>query len=62
MEVTQRFQLAQDTTFQLLEEIEVQGAELEQVVTTVEKQLEGSGERGISLQIHRVGDLSTITG
>jgi hypothetical protein len=41
MEVTQRFQPAQDTTFQLLEEIEVQGAELEQVVTTVEKQLEG---------------------
>ena len=41
MEVTQRLQPVQDEMCQLFEEIEGQGAELEQVVTLVEKRLEG---------------------
>jgi hypothetical protein len=41
MEVTQRLQPVQDKAFQLFEEIEVRGAELEQVVTAVEQHLEG---------------------
>jgi hypothetical protein len=35
MEVTQRLQPMQDESYTLFEEIEGQGAELEQVVTTV---------------------------
>jgi hypothetical protein len=41
MEVTQRLQSMQDKAYTLLEEIEGQGAHLEQVVTIVEKCLEG---------------------
>jgi hypothetical protein len=41
MEVTQRLQLVQDEECTLFEEIEGQGAQLEQVVTTVEQCLEG---------------------
>jgi chromosome segregation ATPase len=41
MEVTQRLQPVQDKAYQLFTEIEGQGAELEQVVTTAEQCLEG---------------------
>jgi hypothetical protein len=41
MEVTQRLQPVQDEACTLFEEIEGRGAELEQVVTTVEQRLEG---------------------
>jgi hypothetical protein len=41
MEVTQRLQLVQDEYCTLFEEIERQGAQLEQVVTMVEQCLEG---------------------
>jgi lysozyme family protein len=41
MEVTQRLQLVQDEYFQLFEDIEGRGEKLEQVVTSVEKFLEG---------------------
>jgi hypothetical protein len=41
MEVTQRLQLVQDEVFQLFEEIEGQGVELEQVVAAVEHHLQG---------------------
>ncbi len=41
MEVTQRLQPVQDEACTLFEEIEGQGAQLEQVVTTVEHRLEG---------------------
>jgi chromosome segregation ATPase len=41
MEVTQRLQPVQDEACTLFEEIEGQGAQLEQVVTTVEQRLEG---------------------
>jgi hypothetical protein len=42
MEVTQRLQPVQDKAYTLFEEIEGQGAQLEQVVTTVEQHLEGN--------------------
>jgi hypothetical protein len=41
MELTQRLQPIQDEAGTLFEEIEGQGAQLEQVVTMVEKCLEG---------------------
>jgi hypothetical protein len=41
MEVTQRLQSVQDEACTLFEEIEGQGSQLEQVVTTVEQCLEG---------------------
>jgi hypothetical protein len=41
MEVTQRLQPVQDKAYQLFTEVEGQGAELEQVVTTAEQRLEG---------------------
>jgi hypothetical protein len=41
MEITQRFQHVQDKAYQLFTEVENQGAELEQVVTTAEQRLEG---------------------
>jgi hypothetical protein len=41
MEVTQRLQLVQDEAFMIFEEIEGQGSQLDQVVATVEKCLEG---------------------
>jgi hypothetical protein len=41
MEVTQRLQQVQDEACTLFEEIEGQGAQLEQVVTMVEQRLEG---------------------
>jgi hypothetical protein len=41
MAVTQRLQPVQDATCILFEEIEGQGAKMEQVVTTVEQCLEG---------------------
>jgi DNA anti-recombination protein RmuC len=41
MEVTQRLQLVQDEACTLFEEIEGQGAQLEQVVTSVEQCLAG---------------------
>ena len=41
MEVTERLQPVQDEACTLFEEIEGQGAHLEQVVTTVEQCLEG---------------------
>jgi hypothetical protein len=41
MEVTQRLQPVQDEACTLFEEIEGQGAQLEQVVTSVEQRLEG---------------------
>jgi hypothetical protein len=41
MEVTQRLQPIQDKACQLFTEIEVQGAELEEVVTATKKCLEG---------------------
>ena len=41
MEVTQRLQPIQDEDCQLFSEIKGRGAELEQVVTTVEQRLEG---------------------
>jgi hypothetical protein len=41
MEVTQRLQSVQDEAYTLFEEIEGQGAQLEQVVTSVEQCLEG---------------------
>jgi hypothetical protein len=41
MEVTQRLQPVQDEACKLLEEIEGQGIELEQVVTSFEQCLEG---------------------
>jgi hypothetical protein len=39
--VTQRLQLVQDEACTLFDEIEGRGAQLEQVVTTVEQRLEG---------------------
>jgi DNA anti-recombination protein RmuC len=41
MEVTQRLQPVQDEAYTLFDEIEGQGAQLEQVVTSVEQLLEG---------------------
>jgi hypothetical protein len=41
MEVTQRLQPVQDEAYMIFEEIEGQGSQLEQVVTTVEQRLEG---------------------
>jgi hypothetical protein len=41
MEVTQKLQPVQDAACLLFEEIEGQGTELEQVVTSVEQHLEG---------------------
>jgi DNA anti-recombination protein RmuC len=41
MEVTQRLQPVQDEACTLFEELEGQGSQLEQVVTTVEQCLEG---------------------
>jgi hypothetical protein len=41
MEVTQRLQLVQDKAYQLFTQVEGQGAELEQVVTTTEQRLKG---------------------
>jgi hypothetical protein len=41
MEVTQRLQPVQDNAYQLFTEIEGQGEELEQVVTTAKQCLEG---------------------
>jgi hypothetical protein len=41
MEVTQKLQLSQEVAYLLFEEIEGQGTLLEQVVATVEQQLEG---------------------
>jgi hypothetical protein len=41
MEVTQRLQPVQDKAYQVFTEVEGQGAELEQVATTVEQCLEG---------------------
>jgi len=41
MEVTQRLQPMQDKAFQLFTKVEIQGAELEQVVTTTKQRLEG---------------------
>jgi hypothetical protein len=41
MEVTQRLQPIQDEAFQLFEEIEGRGIELEQVVIAIEQPLEG---------------------
>jgi DNA anti-recombination protein RmuC len=41
MEVTQRLQPVQDEACTLFEEIEGQGAQLEQVVTSVEQRLAG---------------------
>jgi len=41
MEVTQKLQPVQEKAYQLFIEVEGQGAELEQVVTTVEQCLEG---------------------
>jgi hypothetical protein len=41
MEVTQRLQPIQDEAFQLFEDIEGWGIELEQVVTTIKQILEG---------------------
>ena len=41
MEVTQQIQRVQDKAYQLFTEVEVWGAELEQVVTTTEQCLEG---------------------
>jgi hypothetical protein len=41
MEVTQKIQPRQEVAYLLFEEIEGQGTLLEQVVVTVEKQLEG---------------------
>jgi len=42
MEVTHRLQLMHDEAWKLFEEIEGQGAELEQMVTTMELCLEGT--------------------
>jgi hypothetical protein len=41
MEITQKLQPVQDKAYQLFTEVEGQGAELEQVVTTTEQCLEG---------------------
>jgi hypothetical protein len=41
MGVTQRLQPIQDKAYQLFTEVEVQGAKLDQVVTTTEQRLEG---------------------
>jgi len=41
MEVTQRLQPVQEEAYTFFEEVEGQGSELEQVVTTVEQCLEG---------------------
>jgi hypothetical protein len=41
VEVTQWLQLVQDKDYQLFTEVEGQGTELEQVVTTAEKNIEG---------------------
>jgi uncharacterized protein (DUF3084 family) len=41
MEVTQKIQPVQEKSYQLFTEVEGQGAELEQVVTTAEQCLEG---------------------
>jgi hypothetical protein len=41
MEVTQKLQLSKEVAYLLFEEIEGQGTLLEQVVVTVEQQLEG---------------------
>jgi hypothetical protein len=41
MEVTEKLQPIQDKAYQLFTEVEGQGAELEQVVTTAEQCLEG---------------------
>jgi hypothetical protein len=41
MEMTQRLQPVQDEACTLFEEIEGRGAELEQLVTSVEQRLEG---------------------
>jgi hypothetical protein len=41
MEVTQKLQPVQEKAYQLFTEVEGQGAELEQVVTTAEQRLEG---------------------
>jgi hypothetical protein len=41
MEITQWLQPVQDKAYQLFTEVESQGAELEQVVTTAEQCLEG---------------------
>jgi hypothetical protein len=41
MEVTQRLQPVQDESYMIFEEIEGQGLQLEQVVTTMEQCLEG---------------------
>jgi hypothetical protein len=41
MEITQKLQPVQDKAYQLFTEVEGQGAELEQVVTTTEQRLEG---------------------
>jgi hypothetical protein len=47
IEVTQRLQPVQDASCQLFEEIEGQGAELEQVGTTVEQCLEGPMNKAV---------------
>jgi hypothetical protein len=41
MEITQKLQHVQDKAYQLFPEVEGQGIELEQVVTTIEQHLEG---------------------
>jgi hypothetical protein len=41
MEITQKLQVVQDKSYQLFTEVEGQGVELEQVVTTTEQCLEG---------------------
>jgi hypothetical protein len=41
MEVTQKLQPMQDEACMIFEEIEGQGSQLDQVVTTVEQRLEG---------------------
>jgi hypothetical protein len=41
MEATKRLQPIQDRAYQLFTEVEVQGAKIEQFVTTVEQRLEG---------------------
>jgi uncharacterized protein YggU (UPF0235/DUF167 family) len=47
MEVTLRLQLVQDEAYQMFTEIEGQGVELEQVITTTEQRLDGPANEAI---------------
>jgi hypothetical protein len=55
MEVTQRLQPIQDEACTLFKEIEGQGAQLEQVVTTVEQRLEGPVTKTVIQEFVRAG-------